>query len=113
MQMRFAALALAGVLTLGVGGVHAASDEPGNGHGQQHGGERGMHQHGSAGMHGGMHRGMMARMMGRGGEAGPTLKIEAEGKGREITFECRAEMAECLEAFEKVRSGLIARGGPE
>ena len=43
------------------------------------------------------------------GQSGPTLKIETEGRGREIEFECHATMGECLTAFDQTRSIFMGR----
>ncbi len=115
------------VLALGMTGLGVAAAGAGNSgdeaesrpkhemrHGQGHGSQGGYGHHGQHGHHGeqGRHRGMMMKkMMAAHGEREPTLKLEAEGKGREIKFECRASMSECLEAFDKVRGALMDRRG--
>lgn len=89
-------------------------------------GDHGMSRHRGGGMMGrhhakgtkgsGMgHRAMHARHHGRGGDRAPTLRIETEGHGSSIEFECRAEMAACLEAIDRVyeAAGTARRGRGE
>jgi len=61
------------------------------------------------------HHAMHARHHGKGGDPAPTLRIETEGHGFSIEFECRAEMAACLEAIDRVyeAAGTARRGRGE
>ena len=52
---------------------------------------------------------MAGGQSGARGQSGPTLKIETEGRGREIEFECHATMDECLTAFDQTRSIFMGR----
>lgn len=53
-----------------------------------------------------MSQGMMKKHHGDMMPKGPTLKLEKDGKGREIEFECHATMDECLKALDHVTESM-------